>query len=248
MGKKNSKRKSKKNKSNKSRAKNIESNLSKEQNQLKTSYDEIAEIFWGNNPDTNMNNNFDKNQQQDINDDSDNNLNSSANSYENISQESESKVDDNISQSGNAENTEKTTSADDNQCYEEIKAKQQAILNNLKNLSDSITSMTLIRDNIASLSIEVLSNLYFTREVRPLIDAVNLISFASSNISTAAQNITINPFGEKKEIKDALKISYTMNNEIEMLLDTLTRRLKLYVDQLNNMDKNCPPFTFYKDS
>lgn len=248
MGKKNSKRKSKKNKSNKSRAKNIESNLSKEQKQLKTSYDEIAEIFWGNNPDTNINNNFDKNQQQDINDDSDNNLNSSANSYENISQESESKADDNISQSGNSESTEKTTSADDNQCYEEIKAKQQAILNNLKNLSDSITSMTLIRDNIASLSIEVLSNIYFTREVRPLIDAVNLISFASSNISTVAQNITINPFGEKKEIKNALKISYTMNDEIETLLETLTRRLQLYVDQLNNMDKNCPPFTFYKDS
>ncbi len=248
MGKKNSKRKSKKNKSNKSRAKNIESNLSKEQKQLKTSYDEIAEIFWGNNSDTNINNNFDKNQQQDINDDSDNNSNSGVNSYENISQESESKADDNISQSGNAENTEKTTSADGNQCYEEIKAKQQAILNNLKNLNDSITNMTLIRDNIASLSIEILSNIYFTREVRPLIDAVNLISFASANISTVAQNITINPFGEKKEIKNALKISYTMNDEIDSLLNTLTRRLNLYIDQLNNMDKNCPPFTFYKDS
>lgn len=249
MGKKNSKRKSKKNKSNKSRAKNIESNLSKEQKQLKTSYDEIAEIFWGNNPDTNINNNFDKNQQQGINYDSDNNLNSSANSYENMSQENESKANDNISQSGNAENSEKkTTSVDDNQCYEDIKAKQQEIINNVRNLNDTIANMTLLRDNIASLNIELLSNIYFTRQVRPLIDAVNLISFASANISTVAQNITINPFGEKKEIKNALKISYTMNDEIDSLLNTLTRRLNLYIEQLNNMDKNCPPFTFYKDS
>lgn len=244
MGKKGSKKKAKKSKSKKDRVKNIESNLAKEQNKQKTSYEDLEEIFLGSNPDQNINNNSSSNQQQDANNNSDNNLNSNTNSYENISQDSEAKASDNISQSTD----ENTTSADNSECYDDLKAKQQQLINNLKNLSDSIANLTLIRDNIASLSIEVLSNIYFTREVRPLIDAVNLISFASSNISTAAQNITINPFGEKKEIKNALKISYTMNDEIDVLLDTLTRRIRLYVDQLNNMDKNCPPFTFYKDS
>lgn len=248
MGKKGSKGKAKKSKSKKDRAKNIESNVAKEQKKQKTSYEELEEIFLGSNPDENINSNINKNQQQDTNNNSDNSLNSNTNSYENISQESGAKTANNISQSVDDESKAKTASSDNGECYDDIKARQQELLNNLKNLSDSIANMTLIRDNAASLEVEILSNIYFTRQIRPLIDAVNLISFASANISTVAQNITINPFGEKKEIKDALKISYTMNDEIEVLINTLTRRLRFYVNQLNNMDKNCPPFTFSKDS
>lgn len=244
MGRKNSRRNSKKGKSKKDRAKNNESNVSKEQKQQKTSYDEIAEIFLGSNPEENMDDNSGKKQEQDIN----NNLNSNTNSYENTSQESDAKAAENVSQSDDVKDTAKTTSADNSQCYDDVKAKQQELLNNLKNLNDSLVNITLVRDNIASLRVEILSNIYFARQLRPLIDAVNLISFASANISTVAQNISINPFGEKREIKNALKISYTMNDEIDILLDTLTRRLKLYVAQLNTMDKNCPPFDFHEDS
>jgi hypothetical protein len=236
MGKKKSKNNSKKGKSNKERAKNVESNVAKEQNQQKTSYEDISEIFWGGNPDKNVNN------------DASTNLNNDTSSTENVSQESEADESDNASESEDTENAEKTTSTDANQCYEEIKAKQQELLNNLKNLTDSIANITLTRDNVASLSIELLSNIYFTRQIRPLIDAVNLISFASSNISNVAQNINTNPFGDKKEAKDALKLSYKMNDEIDDLINTLTRRLGFYVGQLDKMDKNCPPFSFNEDS
>jgi len=50
------------------------------------------------------------------------------------------------------------------------------------NLSEAIGFTTLSRDNIDLIRIKQLSNIYFTRQMRPLIDSVNIIAFASSNI------------------------------------------------------------------
>ncbi|WP_315068387.1 hypothetical protein [uncultured Clostridium sp.] len=216
---------SKKNNSNNNRANSNEANFFHEQEgKQKTSFDEIAEIFLGSNVEQKE---------------------SGAKSTESKA----STAENNTSQaSGNNEDQSKDNSYDSDKAYEEMKAKQQELLNNLKNLSEAVASMTLIRDNIASLRIEVLSNIYFTREVRPLIDAVNLIAFASSNMSIVAQNLNINASGDRKEVKDAFKLCYKMNDEIADMLGVLTRRIKLYVAQLNNMDRNCPPFSFDEDS
>lgn len=231
MGKRHSKRGSRKGKSKKNRAENNESNLSKEQSRQKDSYDEIAEIFFG------------TKQEQKSNAST---KNISEGSVENTSEDATNKNETDAKDT--TTNISGATSADVNQCYEEIKAKQQELLNNLKNLNDAISSITLTRDNIASLRVEVLSNIYFTREVRPLIDAVNLIAFAASNMSTVAQNININTFGDKKEIKNAFKLCYKMNGEVEDLLGALTRRIKLYVSEIDSMDRNCPPFNYKEDS
>ncbi|WP_459478650.1 hypothetical protein [Clostridium saccharoperbutylacetonicum] len=231
MGKRHSKRGSKKGKSKKNRAKNNESNLSKEQSKQKDSYDEIAEIFFGTKQEQNSNANT---------------KNISEGSAENTSEDATNKNETDAKDT--TTNISDATSSDVNQCYEEIKAKQQELLNNLKNLNDAISSITLTRDNIASLRVEVLSNIYFTREVRPLIDAVNLIAFAASNMSTVAQNININTFGDRKEIKNAFKLCYKMNGEVEDLLGALTRRIKLYVSEIDSMDRNCPPFNYKEDS
>lgn len=149
--------------------------------------------------------------------------------------------------SGNNEDESKANFSDSDKAYEEMKAKQQELLNNLKNLSEAVAAMTLIRDNIASLRIEVLSNIYFTREVRPLIDAVNLIAFASSNMSIVAQTLIL-MHQEIEKMLRMLKLCYKMNNEIADMRGVLTRRIRLYVAQLNNMDRNCPPFSFDEDS
>jgi hypothetical protein len=231
MGKRHSKHGSKKGKSKKNRAKNNESNLSKEQSKQKNSEDEIAEIFFGTKQEQNSNANT---------------KNISEGSVENTSEDASNKNETDAKDT--TTNISDTPSADVNQCYEEIKAKQQELLNNLKNLNDAISSITLTRDNIASLRVEVLSNIYFTREVRPLIDAVNLIAFAASNMSTVAQNININTFGDRKEIKNAFKLCYKMNGEVEDLLGALTRRIKLYVAEIDSMDRNCPPFNYKEDS
>jgi len=171
-------------------------------------------------------------------------LESNEEQNENISESTSETSDTNTTN----ESTSETSSNNTNECYEEIKAKQQELLNKLKNMSDAIGFMTLTRDNVDSIRIEQLSQIYFLRQMRPLIDTVNLISFASSNISNVANNININSFGDKKEIKNALELCYKMNDEIDDVLDALSRRIKFYIRQLDNMDKNCPPFDFKRDS
>lgn len=232
MGKKNprsssKKGKSKKSKSKKNRAKNTESNLANEkQGQTKSSFEDIAEIFLGSDVEANPYSN--------------------ANSNANISDTGKTNADESTAETTSTDTNTNTNA--NNDVNDVIKAQQKEILNNLKNLNDAIAAMTLTRDNIASLRIEILSNIYFTRELRPLIDAVNLIAFASSNMSNIANNININSFGDKKEIKEAFKLCYKMNDEIDDMLGTLSRRIKLYTAQLDNMDKNCPPFSFDEDS
>lgn len=53
---------------------------------------------------------------------------------------------------------------------------------------------------------------------------------------------------ETKEIKEALKLSYKMNGEVEDIINSLGRRLTIFLKQIDNIDKNCPPFDSRKDS
>jgi len=133
-------------------------------------------------------------------------------------------------------------------CCEEIKEKQEELFNRLKNLSEALVAITLIRDDVNSLRVDTLTELYFTRQVRPLLDALNIISFASNNISTTATSIQTSAFGDAKEIKNALKLSYKMNDEIDDIISSLGRRLTIFLKEINNIDKNCPPFYSGKDS
>lgn len=133
-------------------------------------------------------------------------------------------------------------------CCEEIKEKQEELFNRLKNLSEALVAITLIRDDVNSLKVDTLTELYFTRQVRPLLDALNIISFASNNVSTTAIAIQTNAFGDVKEIKNALKLSYKMNDEIDDIIGSLGRRLTIFLKEINNIDKNCPPFYSGKDS
>lgn len=141
-----------------------------------------------------------------------------------------------------------SNNADTNKYCEEIKAKQQEIFDKIKNLSEALSSITLIRDNVNSIRVDTLTELYFTRQVRPLLDALNIISFASTNMSATATAFQTNAFGDRKEIKEALKLSYKMNGEVDDIINSLGRRLTIFLKQIDNMDKNCPPFNSGKDS
>jgi len=140
------------------------------------------------------------------------------------------------------------TNTDIADCCEEIKEKQEELFNRLKNLSESLVAITLIRDDVNSLRVDTLTELYFTRQVRPLLDALNIISFASTNISATATAFNTNAFGDTKEIKNALKLSYKMNDEIDDIINVLGRRLTIFLKEINNLDKNCPPFYSGKES
>ena len=224
MGKRNSKGDSKKGKSKKSRAKSNESNSSKRQ---ENSHDEyISENI--------SESSVEQNENSDINSD------------EGILENIDTNTTESTSETSPTDTT--TSNTDINDYCEEIKAKQQELFDKLKNLSEALAGITLIRDNVNSIRVDTLTELYFTRQVRPLLDALNIISFASYNMSYTATTFQNNAFADKKEIKNSLKLSYKMNGEVDDIINAVGRRLTIFINLINNMDKNCPPFDFNKDS
>ena len=228
VSKRKSKSGSRKGKSKRSKERDNKSNLSQEKENSQKSVDEyIAEKI--------SESSVEKNENIDIN--------TLENNYTNTT---ESKTE--TSDTNTTESTTETSSDDTNDCCEEINAKQQEILNKIRNLSEALIAITLIRDNVNSLRVDTLTELYFTRQVRPLLDALNIFSFAVANMSTAADNIQTNTFGDRAEIRHALKLSYKMNDEVDVIISALGRRVKIFIDLVDNMDKNCPPFDFKRDS
>lgn len=158
----------------------------------------------------------------------------------NTTEKNTCETNDNSQSNTNADINE-NTSADLNNLCEEIKARQQELFDSLKNLSEALTAMTLIRDNVNSLTVDNLTEVYFSRQVRPLLDALNIISFATTNMSATATAFQTSAFGDAKEIKSALKLSYKMNDEVDDIINSLGRRLTIFLKLIDNMDKNCPP-------
>lgn len=137
-----------------------------------------------------------------------------------------------------------TTEADE---INQIKEAQNRLLEQLKNLSDAVYQISSTQTNVASIRIEQISEVYFTRQVRPLLDGLYFISISSLNIAGVAQALQANTFGERKELREALELVYEMNHELEGILDALKRRMKIYLLRLREMDKNCPPFVNIKE-
>lgn len=230
MGNKKSKRSSKKCKSKKSRENNSKKNISQQEKKSQKLEEEYIyeTIVQDSAEDTDVD--------SDIHTDS-NKKNTPETSTDTQSETETTETTDNT-----------TTTTDENDYCEEIKAKQQELLNNLKNITEALTSITSIRDNVNFIRVDNLTEIYFTRQVRPLLDALNIISFAANNMTTAAQNIQINTFGDRKEIRHALSLSYKMNDEVEDIIRALGRRLTIFLKQIDTIDKNCPPFDSGKDS
>lgn len=151
---------------------------------------------------------------------------------------------------GQTENPEETGETGDKTNTDQInqlKAEQNKILEQLKNLSDAIYQISSTQTNVASIRIEQVSEVYFTRQVRPLLDSLYFISISSLNIAGVAQALQANTFGDRKELRNALELVYSMNHEIDEILDSLSRRMKIYLQRLKEMDKNCPPFVDIKE-
>ncbi|WP_026888378.1 hypothetical protein [Clostridium beijerinckii] len=125
---------------------------------------------------------------------------------------------------------------------DELKDMQNQVLEQLSNMSAAIAQISTAQTNVASIRIEQISLTYFTREVRPLLDALYFISISSLNIAGVAQAIQNNTFGERKELRESLELVYAMNHELSHILESLSRRMRIYIHQIKKMDKDCPPF------
>lgn len=145
----------------------------------------------------------------------------------------------------NASNAENQGTAATN---DQMTVLQNRVLEQLNRMSEAIAAISTAQTNVASIRIEQISLTYFTREVRPLLDALYFISISSLNIAGVAQALQNNTFGDRKELRESLDLVYTMNNELEGILESLSRRMKIYIHQIKKMDKNCPPFVKMDDN
>jgi hypothetical protein len=154
----------------------------------------------------------------------------------------------NTSNSNNNSDTDNQSDTNDqNAEINLIKEQQKQVLEQLKNLSDAIAQISSTQTNVASIRIEQVSEVYFTRQVRPLLDALYFVSVSSWNMAGVASAIQTNTFGERKELRNSLELVYSLNHEIDDIIDAISRRLKIYLTRLKEMDKNCPPFINIKE-
>lgn len=236
----------KKHKSKKQRDKKCRQNIygTEEENVKKTGQEIYGENIFEGSLGINAGDMDGKNNSNETLSDGENKINSNqvnADSTQNTNVNTNNAENDDSANDTNVANND-STSNDLNDLCEEIKAKQQELLNRLKNLSEALAAIALIRDNVNSIQVDTLTEVYFTRQVRPLLDALNIISFASTNMSATATAFQTSAFTDTKEIKNALKLSYKMNDEVDDIINSLGRRLAIFLKLVDNMDKNCPPF------
>nr|WP_312291760.1 hypothetical protein [Clostridium chromiireducens] len=149
---------------------------------------------------------------------------------------------------GNIDNTGNVGDQGTAASSDQMAVLQNRVLEQLNRMSEAIAAISTAQTNVASIRIEQFSITYFTREVRPLLDALYFISISSLNIAGVAQALQNNTFGERKELRESLELVYTMNHELEGILESLSRRMKIYIHQIKKMDKNCPPFVKADDN
>lgn len=104
----------------------------------------------------------------------------------------------------------------------------------IKALADTILNINNIRLELDRLQLDFKTRLYFENDVRPLIDTLTVLSFASSNFSETAKNLASINFGRTSKIKDALDLTEDVDN----ISDDLIKVLKCKIDNMLKLSKH----------
>lgn len=91
----------------------------------------------------------------------------------------------------------------------------------IKSLADKVTDINRLRFELDRLQLDFKARVYFENDIRPLIDTLYIISYASVNYSTAANNIASTNFGHSSKIKDALDLAEEANKISEDLIEVI---------------------------
>ncbi len=91
----------------------------------------------------------------------------------------------------------------------------------IKSLADNAVNINLLRFELDRLQLDFKARAYFENDVRPLIDTLYTLSYASTNYSTTATNLASTNFGHSSKIKDALDLAEEINEISEDLIDVI---------------------------
>ena len=91
----------------------------------------------------------------------------------------------------------------------------------IKALADKVVNINILRFELDRLQLDFKARAYFENDIRPLIDTLYTLSYASMNYSTTAKNYAGINFGHSSKIKDALDLSEEANVISEDLIEVL---------------------------
>lgn len=100
-------------------------------------------------------------------------------------------------------------------------------------LANKVLSINILKFELDRLQLDFKARAYFENDVRPLIDTLTVLSFASNNFSNTASNIASTNFGHGSNIKQALDLT----DSIDDISGDLIKVLKCKVDNLLKLSK-----------
>ncbi|MBU3111319.1 hypothetical protein [Clostridium lacusfryxellense] len=100
-------------------------------------------------------------------------------------------------------------------------------------LADKVASINILKFELDKLPLDFKARAYFENEVKPLTDALSVLSFASSSYAITAVNIANTNFGRSSKIKDALDLAQGVD-EISM---EIIKVLRCKIDNMLNFSK-----------
>jgi hypothetical protein len=104
---------------------------------------------------------------------------------------------------------------------------------NIKTLADQVLNINILRVELDKLQLDFKARLYFENDVRPLIDTLTVLSFASNNFSNTARNLSSINFGRTSNIKKSLDLT----DSIDDIAEDLVKVLKCKIDNLLKLSK-----------
>ncbi|MGH4137672.1 hypothetical protein [Clostridium sp.] len=100
-------------------------------------------------------------------------------------------------------------------------------------LATKVLNTNILRFELDRLQLDFRERAYFENDVRPLIDTLTVLSFASNNFSNTASNIASTNFGQTSNIKHALDLT----DSIDDISEDLIKVLKCKIDNLLKLSK-----------
>ena len=91
----------------------------------------------------------------------------------------------------------------------------------IKSLTDKLVNINMMKFELDRLPLDFKARAYFENDVKPLSDTLTVLSLASYNFSTAANNMAGINFGHSSKIKEALDLVEELNEISEDLIDVL---------------------------
>lgn len=116
---------------------------------------------------------------------------------------------------------------------EELQADQ--VTDGLNEIRAGLQNVNLIREELVKLDINLAGRVYYEQEVFPILNVLNILSFAVQRYALGAQSLSTIPLTKSSDICDIIRLAY----ESADLSEEVLKMLEVKVKKLIEISKNC---------